>query len=128
MDRILVLTSEIDLFQKIQKKMEEVHEIQITTCDDNLNLMEKFMSQHTELVILDIDLLKERVVKFINILRTMKKNLQIILVLSQENMEICSEALSLGVVSYLIKPLAMENLHKIIIATLKAKNQHINKS
>lgn len=128
MDNILVLTNETDLFVKIQKKVEEVNEVQITTCDDNLNLVEKFISQHTELVILDIDILKERVVKLINILRTMKKNLQIILILSPENMSICSNALSLGVVSYLIKPVSMDNLHKIITATLKIKNQHVNKS
>lgn len=128
MDRILVLTTEIDLFAKIQKKIEEGNEIQITTCNDSLNLMEKFVSQHTELVILDIDMLKERVVKLINILRTMRKNLQIILILSQDNMSICSDALSLGVVSYLIKPLSTDNLHKIISATLRVKTQHVNKS
>lgn len=128
MDRILVLSTEIDLFKKIQKRFEEVSEIQITTCDDSLNLMEKFVSQHAELVVLDIDMLKEGVVKLINILRTMKKNLQIILMLSQTNMSICSEALSLGVVSYLIKPVSTDNLHKIITATLRVKNQHVNKS
>ena len=127
MDRILILSTEIDLFEKIQEKFEEADEMQITACDDSLNLMEKFVSQHAELVVLDIDMLKEGVVKLINILRTMKKNLQIILMLSQANMAICSEALSLGVVSYLIKPVSTDNLYKIITATLKAKNQHVNK-
>ena len=128
MDRILILSTEIDLLEKIQEKFEEAGEIQITACDDSLNLMERFVSQHAELVVLDIDMLKEGVVKLINILRTMKKNLQIILMLSQANMAICSEALSLGVVSYLIKPVSMDNLYKIITATLRAKNQHVNKS
>ena len=119
MERILALTTEKDLFTGIQEKIQDNADIDIKTCIDNLNLIEKFVSQHTELVILDIDLLKEKVIKLINILRSINKNLKIILILSNDKMSICSGALSLGVVSYLIKPISINNLAKIISATLK---------
>ncbi len=119
MERILALTNEKELFSGIQEKIQDRTEIDIKTCIDNLNLIEKFVSQHTELVILDIDLLKDRVIKLINILRAINKNLKIILILSNDKMSICSTVLSLGVVSYLIKPVSIDNLSKIISATLK---------
>lgn len=119
MERILALTTEKDLFTGIQEKIQDNADIDIKTCIDNLNLIEKFVSQHTELVILDIDLLQEKVIKLINILRSINKNLKIILILSNDKMAICSSALSLGVVSYLIKPISINNLAKIISATLK---------
>jgi len=121
MDRILALTNEKELFSEIQEKIQDRTEIDIITCMDNLNLIEKFVSQHTELVILDIDLLNEKVIKLINILRAINKNLKIILMLSNDKMSICSLALSLGVVSYLVKPVSNDNLTKIISATLKIK-------
>jgi len=123
MERILALTNEKDLFYGIQEKIKDKTNIDIKTCIDNLNLIEKFVSQHTELVILDIDLLNDRVIKLINILRSINKSLKIILILSNDKMSICSHALSLGVVSYLIKPISIDNLTKIITATLKINIQ-----
>lgn len=121
MERVLVLTEDEELFIKFKKKIREGLEIQIVTCPDSLNLIENYTSQHTELVILDIDMLKNGVSKLINILRSIKKNVQIILILSKANMSLCSEVLSLGVVSYLIKPVSVDNLSKIVLATLKIK-------
>jgi response regulator of citrate/malate metabolism len=121
MERVLILTENEELFYKLKKKFSEGLEIQIVTCTDSLNLIENYTSQHTELVILDIDMLKNGVSKLINILRSIKKNVQIILILSKTNMSICSEVLSLGVVSYLIKPVSVDNLSKIVLATLKIK-------
>ena len=123
MDRILILSAENNLFSKVQEAMGKNNnaEIEIITCADSLNLIENYVSQHTELVILDIDMIKEGAIKLINIIRSIKKNVQIILILSKKNMSICSEVLSLGIVSYLIKPFSIENLSKIVIATLKIK-------
>lgn len=121
MERVLALTTEKELFEQIQERFEEQTAIDIKTYIDNLNLIEKFISQHTELVVLDIDLLNETVIRLINILRTINKNLKIILILSSDKMPICSQALSLGVVSYLIKPVSIENLSRIISATLRIK-------
>jgi response regulator of citrate/malate metabolism len=121
MERVLVLTEDEQLFFKLKKKFREGPEIQIVTCTDSLNLIENYTSQHSELVILDIDMIKTGVGKLINILRSIKKNVQFILILSKENMSICSDVLSLGVVSYLIKPVSIDNLGKIVLATLKIK-------
>lgn len=121
MDRILILSGESNLFSEVQEKIRDKAEIEIITCADSLNLIENYVSQHTELVILDIDMIKEGAIKLINIIRSIKKNIQIILILSKKNISICSDVLSLGVVSYLIKPLSIENLSKIVIATLKIK-------
>lgn len=121
MDRILILSGENDLLSEVQKKINDKAEIEIIACEDSLNLIENYVSQHTELVILDIDMIKEGAIKLINIIRSIKKNVQIILILSKRNMSICSDVLSLGIVSYLIKPFSIENLSKIVFATLKIK-------
>lgn len=123
MDRILILSEENNLFSKVQEIMGKNNkaEIEIITCTDSLNLIENYVSQYSELVILDIDMVKEGVIKLIKILRSIKQNVQIILLLSKRNMSICSQALSLGVVAYLMKPFSIENLSKIVFATLKIK-------
>jgi hypothetical protein len=40
---------------------------------DSLSLLDEFITHHTELVILDLDLLKNKISKFINTLKTIKK-------------------------------------------------------
>jgi len=77
------------------------------------------------LVILDIDLLSEQVLKLINILQSIKRNSQIILVLSKDKMAICSAAFSLGIVSYLVKPVSTRNMYDVISTALQKQSNGI---
>ena len=77
------------------------------------------MCNYSQLIVLDIDLLADKTTKLIHIIRSVQKDCKILLILSQENMSHCSDALSLGVVSYLIKPFSALTAYKIICSTLK---------
>ncbi len=122
MYRVLVLSEEKVLFEKIVNMIGQQEEIEISTCPDSLDLLEKFFSLYTELVVLDLDLLNNQIMKLINILHSFKKNLKIILILSEEKMSICPSVCSLGVVSYLIKPFSLKNAADIISSALKIQN------
>jgi response regulator of citrate/malate metabolism len=82
------------------------------------------MSLHSELVILDLDLLGEQVTHLMNVLRNIKKNVQFILILSTDKMPICPEAISLGVISYILKPCSAKNLGNLIQSTLNKLKVH----
>jgi response regulator of citrate/malate metabolism len=60
----------------------------------------------------------------IQVLKNINGDSKIVLVLSPENMPICSAALSLGVLSYQIKPLSPENVTEIISSILPFPVNH----
>jgi response regulator of citrate/malate metabolism len=119
MQRILALTKEKELMTEIQRLLDECITIQVETCTDSLDFVDNYLNRYSKLIILDIDLLSEKTTKLIHIIRSVQKDCKILLILSQENMSYCSEALSLGVVSYLIKPFSALTAYKIICSTLK---------
>jgi len=119
MYRILALSQDKDLYAGVRDFLGDSSDIEIKTFTNSLDFLEKFSSLHTELVILDIDLLNEQVLKLINILQSIKRNSQVILILSKDKMGICSAAFSLGVVSYLIKPVSTKNVYDVISTTLQ---------
>lgn len=119
MYRILALSQDKDLYAGVRDFLGDSSDIEIKIFTNNLDFLEKFSSLHTELVILDIDLLNEQVLKLINILQSIKRNSQIILILSKDKMAICSTAFSLGVVSYLIKPVSTKNVYDVISTALQ---------
>lgn len=121
MQRILALTKENELIKEIQRLLEDCVEIQVETCTDSLDFVDNYLNRYSQLIILDIDLLAEKTTKLIHIIRSVQKECKILLILSQENMSFCSDALPLGVVSYLIKPFSALTAYKIICSTLKLK-------
>ena len=122
MTRVLALSREKEIFTDVRTRMREKPKFELRTYSDTVNLIENFISFHTQLVILDLDLLDRQILKLINVLRVINKEVKIILVLSQDKMSVCSKAVSLGVISYLIKPVSSTNLSKLILSTLTPKN------
>lgn len=122
MYRALALTEEESLLAGVQKMTASGKKFEVKTFTDPLLFLENFLSLHSETVILDIDLLDEQVIRLIHIIRLISKSTPVILILSKEKMPICLTVFSLGIVSYLIKPLSAEALYDYISSTLKLKN------
>lgn len=119
MYRALALTEEESLLDEVQKMTTSSKKFEVKTFTDSLLFLENFLSLHSETVILDIDLLGEQVIRLIHIIRLISKSTPVILILSKEKMPICLTVFSLGIVSYLIKPLSAEALFDYISSTLK---------
>ena len=121
MFRILALTKENKTISELKKNLLEQSEIELISFTNTLDLLDSFQNFYSNLVILDIDLLKDEVTKMIKLLRSTKSEFKVVLILSSENMQFCSNALSLGVVSYLIKPISISNIVEIIYSALNIK-------
>ncbi len=118
MYRILALTNENGLFKDVEKTLLNDINVEVKSSSDIWDVLQNLQQKYTHLVILDIDVLFDDVKKLIDIIRAIQKDCKVILILSQQNMSICSSALTMGLVSYLIKPFSALNANKIIIATL----------
>lgn len=118
MQKVLALTNEKELMAQIEDSIKSHSSIKISVSSDYLDLVENYQRRHAQLVILDVDLLNGRVVQLINVLRAMKKDCRILLMLSPDKMSLCSQAVSLGMVSYLIKPICIQNARNIICSAL----------
>jgi response regulator of citrate/malate metabolism len=118
MHQVLALTDEKELMIQIEDSINSHSSIQILVSSDYLDLVENYQRRHALLVILDVDLLNGRVLQLINVLRAMKKDCRILLMLSPDKMSLCSRAVSQGMVSYLIKPICIQNARNIICSAL----------
>ncbi len=124
MERVLVLSLEKEFFNSVQTNLSEYAPVEVKTFTNCLDLMEQFLARYTCLVILDIDLVQQNVIKLIRILRAIQRETKIILLLSRDNMSFCSAALSLGVISYQIKPISLKSTCEIIGTTLQLPIKH----
>ncbi|MBN2365636.1 MAG: DNA-binding response regulator [Calditrichaeota bacterium] len=116
--RISVLSEEDPLFSEIEKKINQNDSIDIQIFQHNLELINHFLSHYASLVILDVDLLKNEILEMIQVLKSIHPDCKIVLFLSPENMSFCSAALSLGVISYQLKPLSVKAVVDFITSLL----------
>lgn len=124
MQKILIFSADVELFLEVEESLRKNEEIEFFLFQHSLELVNHFLSYFSPLVILDIDLLKNEILEMIQVLRNIHPNSKIVLTLSPENMPICSAALSLGVMSYQIKPLSAANVTEIISSILHAPVNH----
>jgi len=124
MQKILVFSADVELFLEVEESLKKNEEIEFLLFQHSLELVNHFLSYYASLVILDIDLLKSEILEMIQVLRNIHANSRIVLILSQENMPICSAALSLGVLSYQIKPLSSTNVTELVSSILRVPINH----
>jgi len=115
----MMLTKEHQLAGKIGEDLEKESVYQLKTFTQTLSFLEHFLEWYPQMVILDVDLIKADILKFIRILQKLKKDLKILLIASSKNISICSQALSMGIITYLLKPISTGNVHSLIHSTLK---------
>jgi len=114
-----MLTKEHQLSDKIREELEKDSVYQLKTFTQTLGFLEHFLEWYPQMVILDVDLMKSDTLKFIRILQKLKKDLKILLIASSRNISICSQALSMGIITYLLKPISTGNVYSLIHSTLK---------
>jgi len=119
MNQILVLSEDQDYFSNISKTIQSLDHFEIHIFKNNLELINYSLTNYSQLVILDLDILKSETFEMIQILRSLHSDTKIALFLSSENMPICSEVLSFGLLSYQIKPVSTESTLKIISSTFQ---------
>jgi DNA-binding NtrC family response regulator len=119
MNQILVLSEDIDYFSDISNTIQVLDHVEIHTFNHSLELINYYLTNFAQLVILDLDVLQSETFEMIQILRSLHTNTKIVLFLSSENMPICSEALTFGVLSYQIKPVSRERTLEIISSTFQ---------
>lgn len=122
MKRVLVLSKEEGLVEETEQMLAKRHHIEIKNYPDSLSVIENLLTLQCEMIILDIDLLKEQTARILHILRLINKQIPIVLILSQEHMPICLAVFSGGAISYLTKPIASKNFCDLIASTLKANH------
>lgn len=123
MNKILALTEDEKPFEALKKMVSG--SIEIKTMSDPLIFLEVFLSLHCQIVVLDIDVLKDKTGSMINILHLMNKDIPLIIILSKEKMPVCLSVFSKGISTYLIKPVSPENLKALIESTIKSTQEQI---
>ena len=118
MNQVLILAEDQNPFEQIAKDIQNLDHFEVHVFQNNLELINYFLTNYAQLVILDLDLLKGETFEMVQILRSLHPESKIVLFLSPENMPICSEALSLGVLSYQVKPVSRNRILEIIDSAL----------
>ncbi len=122
MSRVVVLTEEKDFFENVRRQLSASNNIEVRLFSKSLDLINYFLLNYAQLVILDVDLLNEDSLKLIEVLRSIHRDAKIVLILSHEKMPICSSALSLGVVSYQIKPVGIDTTSELMRSILSMEH------
>lgn len=124
MNRVLALTQEFHFFSDVEEAVQKKSEVEILTFSNSLELINHFLKNYAQLVILDIDILGNEILKMIHVLRSIHRGAKIVLILSSENMSICSSALTAGVLSYQVKPVSVKNAADLIISVIQVSINH----
>ena len=112
--RILSLTDDRDLISKIERDLNRHAPVEIFIASDGLQLVEEQAVRRTSVILLDADLLQDRLLRLITILRTVDSHCKIVLLLTPDNLPLCEKALPLGMVWYFFKPVPVQNAANLI--------------
>lgn len=122
---MLTLSSELNFFNDVEKHLLPTVPLELVSFTNPIDLVDFFVNNYAHIVVLDIDLLKEDVIKLVDILRSIRRNSQIILLLSQKDTAICSRVFSRGGCAYQIKPVSTNAFCQLIKSTLQiSQNQN----
>lgn len=121
---VLVLTEETGLFGEVKEMMQQYKAFDMRIYGNHLDLLDSFSTLHPEMIILDIDMVNEQVFKLINVLKSLQKSLNILLIGSTDKIALISNAFAAGVNSYLVKPLSADNVCDFLIASLKLQKNN----
>lgn len=118
MNKVLVLSQDKTLFQRVEGEIVSKDSIRLYTFTNSLDLIKYYLANYASLILLDADIVKRDVLKLIEIIHNINQDAKLILLVSPENMSICSSALSLGILSYQVKPVSPENMVELIFSVL----------
>jgi len=120
---VLAFTEDSILLSQLVQHFDRLSSVEIRTVASFLQLIEQHSDRHAKLIVLDADQLMEQVVPLVKILRTMDQRCKILLLLSPEHLSLCTQVLSLGMVSYLVKPVNARSVSSLICFSLNLAPQ-----
>ncbi len=118
MNKVLVLSQDKTLFQQVEGEIVSKDSIRLYTFANSLDLIKYYLANYASLILLDADIVKSDVLKLIEIIHNINHEAKLILLVSPENISLCSSALSLGILSYQVKPVSTENMVDLIYSVL----------
>ena len=125
MKRVMILARQDDWEMDYLEAELEKMRLTIDKGEHSMDFLEKFARSYAQLVVLDVDLLGERLGQLVRILRSLNSEVKLLLVLSPNNLKYCSEVISMGGVNYFIKPVSMKNLVQIVQSFLQSKKEEL---
>lgn len=110
MKQVIILTAE----KTFQGTPDSNYDFKIQSFQACCTFLESFLSNHSDLVILDIDLLEQRVIHVLKLIKLLKSSVPVILVLSDKHITTCKNALPIGILAYLMKPVSQNEFYEQI--------------
>ncbi len=117
MAKLLVVDDEIDI-REFARSFFKKRGIEVLTADGGGQALEIISSQNPDLVLLDVRMEEMTGVDVLKQLRKTNPTVKVIMVSGVEDEETITEAKALGALSFIHKPLVLEELEKIVLAQL----------
>ena len=118
MPKLLIVDDEIDI-REFARNFFKKRGITVFTASGGREALEIIEQEAPDLVLLDIRMEEMTGVDVLRGLRKKGNMTKVIMVTGVEEPEVIDEAQALGVVTYVHKPLILEELEKIVLAQLK---------
>ncbi len=118
MPKMLIVDDESDV-REFARSFFRKRGIEVLTASGGLQALDLIGKENPDLVLLDIRMEEMTGIEVLRRLRQSNAKTKIIMVTGVEEEETIKEANTLGVVSYIHKPLILEELEKIVLAQLK---------
>lgn len=93
--------------------------MEISIFTNSLDMVENLLVRYSDLAILDVDLLGNQVSNMIHVIHSIHRSTKIVLFLSADKMDLCTAALSLGIISHQVKPVSVDTTCEIIGSILQ---------
>ena len=118
MSKLLIVDDEIDI-REFAKNFFKKRGITVFTASGGREALEIIDQEKPDLVLLDVRMEEMTGVDVLRALRRKNNMVKVVMVTGVEEPEIMDEARALGIVTYVHKPLILEELEKIVLAQLK---------
>lgn len=116
---VLALSEDRKLIRGIEAGISEHLEKEIFCTTDILRLLVAHTSHTSRLIILDVDLLHEGLPSLLSVMRSIDRSCRILLLLSHEDLSWCTEVLSLGDISFFLKPVVLPAVVDLVRSRLR---------
>jgi len=118
MSKLLIVDDEVDI-REFAKRFFVKRDIDVFTASGGREALKIIDEDKPDLVLLDIQMEEITGIEVLKELRANSNEVKVIMVTGNEDPAVIKEANSLGVISYVHKPLVLEELEKIVLAELK---------
>ena len=118
MPKLLIVDDEIDI-REFAKNFFKKRNVHVYTSSGGKEALEIIEAEKPDLVLLDVRMEEMTGIEVLRALREKNKDTKVIMVTGVEEAEVIREAGELGVVTYIHKPLVLDELEKIVMKELE---------